>query len=136
MNFKRRLVLILGTGLFFGLAFQATDARSGSKKRTKKVPFGCWMRSQEEDKDPNASFLMYRPCTYNFPPARGRSGFILNKNGRFAIIKPSALDGRDTLWGSWEKSGPNSLKLQVKGTSATSFSWTQTDKQKIRVEIK
>lgn len=96
--------------------------------RPKKLPFGCWMRSQEEEKPSHQPFQIYRSCAFSFPPARGRSGIILEKSGKIAFIKPSPLDGRDTLWGNWEQVQPKTLLIQFPGKDPQSLKWHRFSK--------
>jgi hypothetical protein len=107
-------------------------------KKQKKVrfPFGTWMRSQEEDKDPNATWLLYRPDSYNFPPARGRSGIIVQKDGKFALLGPSPSDLRDTTWGTWKQSTGQRLQVSVEGSSLTQLNWKKAGKNQLLIELK
>ena len=119
--------------LFF--AFLAISAAE-STNRCKSFPFGTWMRSQEEDKDPNADWLLYRHGSYNFPPARGRSGVIVKKDGRFALLGPSAVDGRDTTWGSWKKVSEQEMAISVEGSALNSLKWKPAGKGKLLISLK
>lgn len=86
-------------------------------------PFGTWMHSHEEDTIPNSEWKTYRKSGYDFPPARGRSGFIILADHRFAIIKPSANDGRDTLWGTWRPvQAGQFVALTIPGVPLTALS--------------
>jgi hypothetical protein len=107
-----------------------------TKKTTQEFPFGTWMRSQEEEKDPNQEFKIFRPSSFNFPAARGRSGFICNPNGKFGIIQPSRTDGRDTIWGNWEKLKPFQLRLKLKEGYPTILEWKITSKEKMEAILK
>lgn len=106
------------------------------KQKKMKFPFGTWMRSQEEDTDPNASWLLYRPGTFNFPPARGRSGFIVQKGGKFALLGPSPSDLSDTVWGSWKQEAVGRLHIEVSGTALSQLSWKSAGKKRLLVELK
>jgi hypothetical protein len=106
------------------------------KQKKMKFPFGTWMRSQEEDTDPNASWLLYRPGTYNFPPARGRSGFIVQKGGKFALLGPSPADRSDTVWGKWKQEAAGRLQIEVSGTALSQLSWKSAGKRRLLVELK
>jgi hypothetical protein len=106
------------------------------KQKKSAFPFGTWMRSQEEDKNPNASWLMYRPDSYQFPPARGRSGVTVLKDGRFALLGPSAVDGQDTSWGTWKREAVNGMAISVKGSSLSHLSWRKAGKSLLEIELK
>lgn len=77
---------------------------------------GVWINSHEEDTLPKSEWKHFRKAGYHFPPARGRAGFILLSDHRFALIKPSSNDGRDTLWGTWKyKHAKQNLRISIPG---------------------
>ncbi len=106
------------------------------KQKKSAFPFGTWMRSQEEDKDPNASWLLYRPDSYKFPPARGRSGVTVLKDGRFALLGPSAVDGHDTSWGTWKREAKNRLAVSVSGSAFKQLNWKASKPGILLIELK
>ena len=106
------------------------------KQKKSAFPFGTWMRSQEEDKDPNASWLLYRPDSYSFPPARGRSGVTVLKDGRFALLGPSAVDGLDTSWGTWKREATNRLAVSVSGSAFKQLNWKTVKPGILLIELK
>jgi len=106
------------------------------KQKKSAFPFGTWMRSQEEDKDPNASWLLYRPDSYKFPPARGRSGVTVLKDGRFALLGPSAVDGQDTSWGTWKREAKNRLAVSVSGSAFKQLNWKTVKSGILLIELK
>lgn len=122
--------------LFFVMLLMSSGPACPKKKKQASFPFGTWMHSHEEDKDPNAEWLSYRPGNYAFPPARGRSGIIVQKDGRFALIGPSAVDGRDTSWGSWNKIDSGTLAIKIEGTSMSRLSWKRDGKGKLLIGLK
>ena len=113
----------------------STEARP-KKQKKERFPYGTWMRSQEEDQDPNAAWLLYRPDSYAFPPARGRSGVMIKKDGRMALIGPSAVDGRDTSWGKWHQLAGCQLKISVPGSALQSLRWKDAGKGRLFIELK
>ena len=121
--------------LLLALISMATEAKPKKQKRN-LFPFGTWMRSHEEDADPNAAFLLYRPDHFPFPPARGRSGIIVKKDGRFALLGPSAVDGRDTSWGNWKQDAAQKFLISVKGSSLSSLSWKSAGRGKLLIELR
>jgi hypothetical protein len=124
-------------GLIFLLIILPLWMEAKPKKQKKmRFPFGTWMRSQEEDKDPNAAWLLYRPGSYEFPPARGRSGFIVQKDGKFALLGPSPADRSDTAWGSWKQEVAGRLQIEVSGTALSQLSWKSAGKRRLLVELK
>jgi hypothetical protein len=124
------------TVLFICCAMVTNPERKSTSKKKKKFPYGTWMRSQEEDKDPNSSWLLYRPDSYDFPPARGRSGFSVLKDGTFSLIQPSAVDGRETKAGTWKLVSPGLLQIKVPGSSLTELRWKRKGKDLLEVEMK
>jgi len=121
--------LLVGSFIFFAFSC-AFVAGSG-----KKLPLGCWRNSHEEDQ-PNVEEKCYRPCTFNFPAARGRNGFMMLKDGRIALTGPSRQDGVDTNWGSWTQIGPQELKLAFSKPGFTRLNWTTFKKGEIRIRLK
>ena len=60
---------------------------------------GTWMHSHEEDKEGNQ---VYRRGEYDFPPARGRTGFELNKGGECVYLGIAARDGTEKRNCTWQ----------------------------------
>jgi hypothetical protein len=124
--------------LFIVLAFLLASFSSGVAEEAickADFPNGTWMRSQEEDKDPNSEWLLYRPSSYNFPASRGRNGFICLNDGRFGLIQPSPTDGRDTTWGTWKKDSRNRLKIKFENGLLNSLEWKKVEKGLFQVRI-
>lgn len=77
---------------------QATDVKKMEKMYGEGL-FRYWIHSREEDKD---GIEVYRPNEYDFPPARGRDGFKINRDGSFFFIKPGPTDKPEiTSKGNW-----------------------------------
>ncbi|MGV3539184.1 MAG: hypothetical protein ACO1OQ_05195 [Rufibacter sp.] len=92
---------LLALGLF---AFQCA--------RTPEVPdavYGqTWLYSYEED---SADVRTYRPNTFSFPPSRGRTGFMVQKNGTFVRYGIAPTDGLEEQPGAWKAQGKNLLNI-------------------------
>ena len=132
-----KTILFLSVSFLFVCGALVSDPMHKSSKTKKmKFPFGTWMRSQEEDKDPNTTWLLYRPDSYDFPPARGRSGFTLLKDGTFILIQPSPVDGRQEKPGKWKLVSPGIIRISVPGSSLSELHWKQKDKGLREVEMK
>jgi hypothetical protein len=56
----------------------ARGARSGDRAVNQRDLHRHWMHSHEEDTDGE---MVFRPASYRFPPARGRTGFDLKEDG-------------------------------------------------------
>jgi hypothetical protein len=64
--------------------------------------FQSWIHSNEEDED---SVQAYRPKGFDFPPSRGRDGFVIEKDGTFIDRPIAPTDGNETVPGKWESAG-------------------------------
>lgn len=75
-----------------------------------------WIHSQEEDNGTQA-YKVYRPATYSFPPARGRDGFEIKKNGTVVSHPIAAADGNQTILEKWKlNKSKQELVITGKGT--------------------
>lgn len=63
----------------------------------------CWKISYEDKTDEDID--IYRPCSYNFPPSRGREGLHLKEDGTFIYSQIAPADGFENLSGTWTKDG-------------------------------
>ena len=76
-----------------------------------KVPpevFKNWIHSHEEDK---GGVQVYRTQDFKFPPARGRDGFEIKKDGVFIDHPIAPADGNETVPGQWEAAGEGKIKV-------------------------
>ena len=71
---------------------------------------GTWLASHEENR---GDTLVYRPNTYTFPPARGRTGFALKSYGRFKQFDIAPTDGLAGRPGTWTPSGKTGLRIHL-----------------------
>jgi hypothetical protein len=71
--------------------------------------FRHWVHSQEED---TAEASVYRPSSFPFPPARGRTGFEIRANGEFVAHDIGATDGWVATPGHWEAHGAGEVSVQ------------------------
>lgn len=71
---------------------------------------GTWLASHEENR---ADTLVYRPNTYKFPPARGRTGFALKPFGRFEQFDIAPTDGLLGREGAWTADGDTRLRIHL-----------------------
>lgn len=71
---------------------------------------GTWLASHEENR---GDTLVYRPNTYKFPPARGRTGFALKSYGRFKQFDIAPTDGLKGRAGSWTANGDARLRIHL-----------------------
>ena len=71
---------------------------------------GTWLASREENR---GDTLVYRPNTYKFPPARGRTGFALKSYGRFEQFDIAPTDGLTGRPGTWTAAGRTRLRIHL-----------------------
>ncbi|QHT71441.1 hypothetical protein GXP67_34675 [Rhodocytophaga rosea] len=74
--------------------------------------FQRWTHLHENDKD---GIEEYRNQSYNFPLARGRTGFEFQKDGTFIRYDIAPTDGSLKVPGTWKKGNTeNIIEIQVK----------------------
>lgn len=71
---------------------------------------GTWLVSHEENR---GDTLVFRPNTYAFPPARGRTGFAIKPAGRFEQFDIAPTDGLLGRPGTWTALGPTRLRIHL-----------------------
>jgi len=71
---------------------------------------GTWLNAHEENR---GDTLVYRPNTYKFPPARGRTGFAIEPFGRFTQYDIAPTDGIEGRDGTWTATGPHRLRIHL-----------------------
>jgi len=59
----------------------------------------AWVHSHEED---SADEQVFRPAGFAFPPSRGRRGFELRPDGKYAETAPGPTDRPEEASGTWE----------------------------------
>jgi hypothetical protein len=65
-----------------------------------------WMHSREED---TAAEMVFRPASYDFPPARGRTGFELRPDQTLVEIGIGPTDRVEESSGKWKLGPGNEL---------------------------
>jgi hypothetical protein len=88
--------------------------------------YGTWWRVPEED-TPGAA--VYRREGSPLPPARGRRGFTLEKEGRATLHGPSATDRRESTEGHWHVDADG--RLHIDGVASVPTSITHVGKDKL-----
>ena len=71
---------------------------------------GTWLSSREEN---NGDTLVYRPNTYAFPPARGRTGFAVKPFGLFEQFDIAPTDGLAGRPGTWTIDRGTHLRIHL-----------------------
>ena len=94
---------------------------------------GTWLASREENRDDT---LVYRPNTYKFPPARGRTGFALKSYGRFEQFDIAPTDGLKGRPGTWTADGDNRLRIHLTDGQSPDYSLEiiSLDKQVLKLQ--
>jgi len=85
------------------------DVVTASPQSMKQLE-GTWLASHEENR---GDTLVYRPNTYKFPPARGRTGFALKSYGRFEQFDIAPTDGLTGRPGTWTAAGHTRLRIHL-----------------------
>ncbi len=73
-----------------------------------------WMRSHEEDTETETVF---RPTTFDFPPARGRTGFELRPDRTVVEIGIGPTDRSEETQGTWELVGESHFDIRITSQS-------------------
>jgi hypothetical protein len=81
-----------------------------------------WIHSFEED---SGEVIVYRPESFDFPPARGRDGIELTEDGRAIQINPGPTDAPTETEGRWHVEEPNRLSVDFPSTMTGSPSQAQ-----------
>ena len=74
--------------------------------------FQRWGHSREED---TGDVTVYRPASFDFPPARGRRGIELQADGELVYWEIGRGDDEQPVRGRWEPAGPGQLRLTYEG---------------------
>jgi hypothetical protein len=80
-----------------------------------------WLHSYEEDEE---DVLAYRPNSFDFPPSRGRTGFLLEKNGVIKQYDIAPTDGLEEHIGQWEIINKDNVKVNIKGNGQPEQQYT------------
>jgi hypothetical protein len=99
MNWHSRIaivMLIAGAGAGAQTAERRPTAMASKEE---KQLLGTWRHSHEED---TASESVYRPDSYEFPPARGRTGYEFRSDHSCTFLGISPRDGTAKQSCKWE----------------------------------
>lgn len=77
-----------------------------------------WLHSHEEDKNDT---LVYRPNSFDFPPARGRTGFKMDADGTFHQYDIAPTDGLEEHPGRWDMPSEKQLNVTFPNKKSTDF---------------
>ena len=76
---------------------------------------GAWIHSHEDDTE---EVKVYRPASYNFPPARGREGFEIKEGGECVYHGIAPADGSTNEPANWSWEDGNALVITPKADGA------------------
>jgi hypothetical protein len=102
--------LVLSPLLFTAACQQHKPAVVTSSPASMKQVEGTWLASHEEN---HGDTLVYRPNTYKFPPARGRTGFAIKEFGRFEQFDIAPTDGLAGRNGTWTADGDSRMRIHL-----------------------
>ena len=84
-----------------------------SQKTDTQLPanlFQHWKHAHEEDTE---TYQVYRIASYNFSPARARTGFEINKDGSFIHNTVAPNDAPETTSGKWKALSKKQLEVTL-----------------------
>lgn len=108
-----RVIMLITAGAALLGAAAAADEKKAAKGTLPEGIFKVWMHSREEDK---GGVKVYRPRDFKFPPARGRAGFEMKKDGEFVELAIAAADGTEKIKGKWKLVGKAKVEVSFPGT--------------------
>lgn len=114
------------------LLLQGSQTTPNVSSKQAALLYRHWVHSQEEDND-SAGYKTYRPSTYPFPPARGRDGFYIKKNGILTDYRIAAADGSQAVPGKW-KLTRNELSFTTGKSTARKYKIIVLTKEKLVVK--
>jgi hypothetical protein len=111
----------------------ADEKKKAEKDKLPETIYKAWMHSREEDK---GGVKVYRPKGYKFPPARGRTGFEIKKDGELVLLDIAAADGTEKVKGKWKLEGKNKVSVTFPGTDrkAMKFEVVSCDGKVVKIK--
>jgi hypothetical protein len=80
-----------------------------------------WLHSYEEDED---DLLVYRPNSYDFPPSKGRTGFVLERAGVAKQYAIAPTDGLEEQIGIWEYKDKSTVLVHIQANGHSEQRYT------------
>jgi hypothetical protein len=87
--------------------------------------YGTWWRVPEED---TPGVAVYRKEGSPLPPARGRRGFTLDKDGRATMHGPGPTDRRENTESRWHLDAEGRLHIEGIANAPSTVAHVSTDK--------
>ena len=90
-----------------------------------------WIHSYEEDTETE---MVYRPASFPFPPARGRSGFELQADGSCSLIGLGPVDRPELTPGTWSIDNEETPSIRINCEGSThALALSSVDPQRLVV---
>jgi hypothetical protein len=109
-------IVVLG---LLGCSSHAETGRAPSPTQASQaLPDTLWQHWVHSFEDDGPGFRAFRPRNYAFPPARGREGFKLERDGRYVRYAIARGDGNAEAAGTWKRVAPDTLEVKPAGGDA------------------
>lgn len=115
------------------LMLGACTAAQKAEKAFGEEIFQHWVHSHEDDR---ADFRAFRPAAYAFPPARGREGFEIKKDGNCTHHQIGPVDVPVLVEGKWSMPDKQILRIAPSdGSAAIDLHILSVDKDMLKVQL-
>lgn len=108
--------------MLVALLLMAATCKKKSAKETMEITKALvgktWLHSHENDR---GDTIVYRPNSYDFPPSRGRTGFMLEANGTVHQYDIAPTDGLEEKAGKWSMRNGNLVEVTFPDKSSTDY---------------
>ncbi len=85
---------------------------------TQTIVGKTWLHSHEDDR---GDTINYRPNSYDFPPSRGRTGFLIEANGTIRQYDIAPTDGLEEHLGKWNMRNEKTMEITFPDKKATDY---------------
>jgi hypothetical protein len=109
--------VVVALGLL-GCSHAASEPNPPPTQATQDLPDSLWQHWVHSFEDDGPGVRAYRPRGYAFPPARGREGFRLERDGRYVLYAIARGDGNAAAAGTWKRVAPDTLEVKTAGGDA------------------
>ncbi len=119
--------------LFLALFFAACNPAKKAERTYGTDFFQHWVHSHEDD---GPDYRAFRPSDFSFPPARGREGFEIKKDGSFVHHQIGPADAPVVVEGKWTMKDKSTLKVTLSAPDSPSFELHIAEVQKDMLKLK
>ena len=107
-------------------------ARRSATLQRDSVLLGTWMRSHEEEPGDNSLLTVWRNTKrFQFPPARGRDGFIFLPENKVVYLGIAPTDGTEEQPGRYTWAGPKALRINLENGRLITLTFKEFGREKI-----